>query len=266
MLFALYVVEWGEALERSGEGVQHGNVKVPALFFADDVVLIASTAEGLKKLMSISEDQTAAMKLLLSETKSMVMSDSDLTWELHDQEGDVTATLEKVIEYKYLGLETHRSISKTTTAKQKKMISAARRYRGACRYLSRKGPDTVDLARCVWKNVAMTAITFGVESVLISQSTLDSLDRESAKWAKDTLKLPSNTPNISAQVLLGVPTFKKLIYSNQLKFHLRLRNLPAERYAAQALKENQEGGWEVTLHVVYLQNKSRSRYGLISSN
>ena len=89
MLFALYVVEWGEALERSGEGVQLGNVKVPALFFADDVVLVATTAEGLKKLMSISEAQTAAMKLLLSETKSMVMSDSDLTWELHDQEGDV---------------------------------------------------------------------------------------------------------------------------------------------------------------------------------
>ena len=74
MLFAIYVVEWGEALEKSGEGMSLGNIKVPALFFADDVVLIATTAEGLKKLMKISEAETLKMKLLLSETKSMVVS------------------------------------------------------------------------------------------------------------------------------------------------------------------------------------------------
>ena len=41
MLFALYVVEWGKALEHSGEGVELRSVRVAALFFADDVVLIA---------------------------------------------------------------------------------------------------------------------------------------------------------------------------------------------------------------------------------
>ena len=58
MLFALYVVEWGNALERSGEGVKLGSIRVAALFFADDVVLIASSAEGLKNLMRISEEET----------------------------------------------------------------------------------------------------------------------------------------------------------------------------------------------------------------
>ena len=136
MLFALYVVDWGKALEESGEKVEMGSVTIAALFFADDVVLLASTPEGLKKLMKISEEETAKMKILLSETKSMVMSDSDYTWELHNTEGDVFATLEKVIEYKYLGLETHGTMTKTTAAKQRKMVTAARRYRGACKYLS----------------------------------------------------------------------------------------------------------------------------------
>ena len=262
MLFALYVVDWGKALEESGEGVKVGEITVAALFFADDVVLVASSAEGLAKLMEISEKEAEKMKLLISETKSMVMSDSDLVWELHNTEGEAFATLENVIEYKYLGLETHGSMTKTTVAKQKKMIAAARRYRGACKYLSNQGPDRIDVARCIWKNVAMPAITFGVESVLVSETTIQSLDRESARWAKETLNLPSNTPNVATQVLMGIPSFKNVIYSNQLKFFMRLRNMPKERYAAQALKENLEGNWKSP----YIEHiyKIRAEVGMIT--
>ena len=137
-------------------------------------------------MMKILEEEARKMKLLISETESMVMSVSDKVWELHDTAGEAFATLENVIEYKYLGLETHGTMSKTNSAKQKKMISPARRYRGACKYLSRQGPDRVDVARCVWRNVAMLAITFGVESVLVSQATIESLDRELARWTKET--------------------------------------------------------------------------------
>jgi hypothetical protein len=228
MLFALYVVEWGNALERSGEGVKLGSIRVAALFFADDVVLIASSAEGLKNLMRISEEETGKMKMLLSESKSMVISSTHDTWDLHDEAGEVFASLGKVMDYKYLGVDTHGSISKTTTAKQKKMVSAARRYKGACKCLSRQGPDVVDVARAMWKSVAMPAIIFGTESVLVSQTTLDALDKESSRWAKETLNLPLNTPNIVSQVLMGIPSFKDLVYTNQLKFHHRLMNLPKE--------------------------------------
>ena len=262
MLFALYVVDWGKALEESGEGVKVGDITIAALFFADDVVLVANSAEGLVRLMKISEEEARRMKLLISETKSMVMSDSDQVWELHDATGEAFATLENVIEYKYLGIETHGTLSKTNSAKQKKMIAAARRYRGACKYLSRQGPDRVDVARCVWRNVAMPAITFGVESVLVSQATIESLDRESARWTKETLNLPVNTPNMATQVLMGIPSFRNLIYSNQLKFHMRLRNLPKERYAAQALKENLRGDWK-SPYMEYIY-KIRAEVGMIT--
>ena len=262
MLFALYVVEWGNALEMSGEGVILGSIRVAALFFADDVVLIASSAEGLKNLMRISEEETGKMKILLSESKSMVMSSTHDTWDLHDEAGEVFATLGKVMEYKYLGVDTHGSISKTTTAKQKKMVAAARRYRGACRYLSRQGPDVVDVSTAIWKSVAMPAIIFGTESVLVSQTTLDALDKESSRWAKETLNLPLNTPNIVSQVLMGIPSFKDLVYTNQLKFHHRLMNLPKERYAYQALKENKEGNWK-SPYMEYMY-KIRTEVGMVS--
>ena len=247
---------------KSGEGVRLGNIMIPALFFADDVVLVASSAAALSRLMKISEEETCKMKLMISESKSKVVSSCDQRWELHDKDGEVLSTLEKVLEYKYLGVDTHSSIRKTTTAKQKKMVTAARRYRGACKYLSRKGPDSVKLSKCLWRNVAIPAITFGVESVLVTETTIKELDKESAKWAKESLSLPSNTPNVVAQVLMGVLSFKQLIYTSQLKFHQRLRELPEQRYAAQALKENENGGWKSPYceHIC----KIRSEIGLVS--
>ena len=108
----------------------------------------------------------------------------------------------------------------------------------------------------------MPAITFGVESVLVSQTTIDSLEKESARWAKDTLNLPLNTPNVCSQVLLGVPSFKEIIYTNQLKFHQRLRQLPKERYASQALKENENGGWK-SPYMDYIY-RVRAEVGMVS--
>ena len=54
MLFALYVVDWGKTLEECGEGVKVGDITIAALFFADDVVLLANSAKVLVKLMQIS--------------------------------------------------------------------------------------------------------------------------------------------------------------------------------------------------------------------
>ena len=46
--------------------------------------------------MKILEEEARKMKLLISETESMVMSDSDKVWELHDTAGEAFATLENV--------------------------------------------------------------------------------------------------------------------------------------------------------------------------
>ena len=108
----------------------------------------------------------------------------------------------------------------------------------------------------------MPAITFGVESVLVTETTIKELDKEASKWAKETLSLPSNTPNVVTQILMGVPTFREIIYTTQLKFHQRLRELPEQRYAAQALKENENGGWK-SPYSEYIC-KLRSKIKLIS--
>ena len=125
-----------------------------------------------------------------------------------------------------------------------KTVTAARRYRGACRYLSRRGPDVVDVSVCAWRNVAIPALLFGVESVVYSHTNIEMLEREQARWAKETLNLPRYTSNLSAQLLLGAPPVRQLLYHQQIKFFMRLNSLPSKRFAAQALREHETGGWK----------------------
>ena len=53
MLFALYIMNIGSDLALSQRGFVIGDICVSGLLFADDIVLIARTAEGLKDLFRI---------------------------------------------------------------------------------------------------------------------------------------------------------------------------------------------------------------------
>jgi hypothetical protein len=177
-LFALYITEWGEEIEASTDGFKLGEAIVSGLLFADDLVLCANSADGLERLLRLSTKHAEHLKLEISVKKSMVISAADREWNLHDKEGEVYASLERVWSYKYLGLETFNTFCRVSTAKQKKCLMAARRYRGACKYLSKAGPDSVDLSVCAWRNVALPATLFGAESIIFSDSTIVKLEKE----------------------------------------------------------------------------------------
>ena len=151
-----------------------------------------------------------------------------------------------------------------STAKQKKCIQAAQRYRGATRYLSRQGPDVVDLSVVAWRRQAVPAVIFGTENIIFSNTTIKALERVQAAWARSTLNLPQSCPGVAAQLLLGAPTFKQMIYSSELKAFLRLIQLPSTRYAAHALLEHEVGGWKFPsgLSLVY-ENRKKSDFGPI---
>ena len=102
----------------------------------------------------------------------------------------------------------------------------------------------VDVAVCVWRNVALSALLFGAETIVFNEATIKKLEAKQGKWARETLRLPVNCPGLAAQVLLGAPSVRQLIYKAQLKYFMRLNKLPASRYAAQALREHEAGGWE----------------------
>ena len=56
VLFCLYIDDLFLALSKSGVGCFIGNSFVGALAYADHIVLVAPTASGLRKLLSICGD------------------------------------------------------------------------------------------------------------------------------------------------------------------------------------------------------------------
>ena len=242
MLFALYMVDLSRDLHASNLGVLLKKIRVSVILFADDIVLISESADGLRRLRDIVQLHMSELKLKLSVSKSKVMSSCQDLWELFDG-GEIIGCLEKVLQFKYLGVETCLSPSKSAAAMMKRASTLASSYRGTCISLAYDGPDIVDLALSIWSNIAIPSLLFGTECVKFSEQVLGNISSQQSRVAKFTLGLPSCAPNVSAQALLGLKSFKEQLFSRQLKFFVRLFNQPDDRWAKDAFLDNFFGGW-----------------------
>ena len=161
-----------------------------------------------------------------------------------DQYGSDVLTLDKVTQYRYLGINTFATRYKTGCEKQKHAILTAKKYKGACLNVSNRGPDTTELATKVWTTIAIPAILFGCESVPFSDTTVDTINRIQSQVFKSLLSLPISTHNILTQTEFGVPHFGNFLYKHQLNAVTRWLNLPTSRWASLAMYEHMSGNWK----------------------
>ena len=161
-----------------------------------------------------------------------------------DQCGDETLTLEKVSQYKYLGVETFASMYRTINEKQKHAIATARRFKGACLNIARKGPDCTILASTLWTAVAIPTILFGCESIPFSEATITIINRIQSQLFKSILSLSISVHNIVTQTEFGIPHFASFLYKRQLNACLRWINLPQSRWANLAMQEHLSNTWQ----------------------
>ena len=175
--------------------------------------------------------------------KSEVISPSDSEWQLFDDERAPVLSLKQVATYKYLGTPIYGSMYRTSLNKQRQCIVTANKYKGSCIYVSKNGPDMVDVALCTWSNIAIPAILTGCEMIPFSESTLDSIERVQSQISKFVLGVPVSTANICAQTELGLKSFQQLLWERQLKFFFRVLFMPETRWARAALGEHLSGVW-----------------------
>ena len=143
----------------------------------------------------------------------------------------------------------------TGSKQQKRCIRVAEKYKFACSYVARTGPDVVDVTLATWNNVAMPSILRGCEVIPFSETTIQSIERIQAQLAKRCLGLPLSAPNVAAQSELGLKPFWALLYQHQLSFYLRLMKLPQSRWASKVLLDHPSGDW----HSPYLAYICRIR-------
>ena len=243
MLFALYLVDLGYELSNCDEGFELQGVKICSLFFADDIVLFSPSAKGLKSLIKIVHKHCELMKMSISESKSKVITSSVTDFTFFDDFGEEVLTFDKVVLYKYLGLDVHNSVWRTNVEKQKKALLKAKQFKGACLSIANRGPDVSTLASCMWLNMAIPSILYACESIPFSNSSIVSINRVQAQLAKALLGVPISAPNFVAQTELGFRDFSHALWSQQLKAFNRWRDLPDSRWAKLAMLEHLTGAW-----------------------
>ena len=175
-----------------------------------------------------------------------------------DSDKEPVLSLDQVLEYKYLG--TFGSMWKTTLNKQKTILTTANKYKGSVIYISRDGPDVVDVIDCTWNNVAVPAILFGCEMLPLTEMTIETVERSQCSGAKYVLGVPSGAPNICAQTELGWKPFRQILYEKQLSFFFRALFLHDDRWLKLAMMEHLSGSWN-SPYLKYISN-IRSKIGM----
>ena len=243
ILFALYISDIGNDLNSCETGFKIGGMVLSSLLFADDIVLIATSGEDLRKLFRIVKDHCNSLRLEISVEKSQVVSPDGLgVWDFED-DGEVIMSLKSVLSYRYLGTDTTMMMSSTGSKKQKKCLLSAKRYRYACNYVAKSGPDITDVILATWNNIAMPAILSGCEVIPFSEQTITSIERIQSQLAKQVLGLPLNAPNVCAQSELGMKPFRMVLWQQQLSFYMRALRLPSSRWVNKVMQEHLEGSW-----------------------
>ena len=265
MLFALYIAEMGQAISLSSEGFRVGNVVISGLLFADDLLLLAKDPGGLLGLLSLVKRHADLLRMEINTgaDKSEVVSPDGVEgdmWQVLDNNGGAVLSLRQVTRYKYLGNTTMSSMYKIGQEKQKQCVAKAIKYKGSCVYMSRNGPDVVDMVSATWSNIAIPSIMYGTEMIPFSETTIKELERTQNQVAKYALGVPIGTPGVCAQVELGFEPVRQVLYQNQLKFYSRLLKMDSSRWAKQAFLDHQSGTWG-SPYISYIAN-IRSKLGL----
>jgi hypothetical protein len=204
---------------------------------------MARTAERLRALIKIVENNCVDMKMKLSVTKSKVLSKSSDVWAIFGG-GEVVGCLEKVKTFKYLGMHTCLSPSLGAAATRKRAMDLARRYKAGCMRVAKDGPDVVDVCLATWLNIALPSILYGCESVPLSNTFLDDLDQIQGSIAKFMLGLSVSAPNVCSQVVLGLKPVRQVAWAAQLGYYVRLLRQDSRRLSKDAFLDHLSGTWD----------------------
>ena len=100
ILFNIMMIDLAKRYVSSGEGGRLGKHKLPAILFADDLGLVATSEAGIRRLIEITREEGSKFNMKISTKKSKIMV-------LSPRNNPVIFThpmeLEVVNFYKYLG-------------------------------------------------------------------------------------------------------------------------------------------------------------------
>ncbi len=255
-LFSLYIQELCDKLEQSGEGLTIGpdgrKTRMPGLLFADDIVLMAETEDGLQRLLDIVAQFAKDRKMVINPVKSKILVNwravnKKNRWRIGEHiihEGlrrKVTVVLEEEEGYKYLGVWIQLR-GRIFEDYGKKATSKAGRYVGIVKNVWRCSKQSAWVAVKLWNAVAKPAILYGSEVATLTQKEELEIERKQRIMARFIVK---GRKNCAIAAMYGELGWRDLSYDmdmRKLRYCGRLwsKSTPNDRWAKMAFDEGLE--------------------------
>lgn len=209
ILFALYIRELGIELMNSGKGVTVGDERIPGLFFADDVVLMADTREELQELLKIAGEYGNKWRLEFSEEKSQVMSlgqkhRTGYKWTVGNfklPEGrEKVIMIGEVDDYEYLGVRIKATGQGMFSHHIEKIKQKVNRTKGMIKLTAANSFNKVFTGRVLWERVGLPGMMYGLDAITVNQRDMEWLEKAQREMGKWLLGAP---PCVATEAVLG---------------------------------------------------------------
>ena len=163
-LFNILLKQVADDLQSSLTGIELDGTILSILLYADDIVLISSSAKMATEAYKLLVTSCEKVGMKINVSKSQIIKKGDKGMEILQD-----IPLEQVIVYKYLGVLIEISRCQYMTKYSESRESKANTYVSSTISLARNSPCPALFAWRVWRLVALPGILYSCETVLIRQ-------------------------------------------------------------------------------------------------
>ena len=236
-LFNILMKKIADTIQSTEKGIKLGGHTLTIVLYADDICLITKSPEAAKEVYNLLARICEEIGLKVNIKKSQIVRSNHPGMVILKD-----LPLAQVTFYKYLGVQmaiarAQYMVEYSTTRAQK-----AKAFCISTISLARNSPCPALFAWRVWKLVALPAILYGCEAVLIRHNELELIEKEQAKVAKFILQLNQTTQNVVAQTLADFEPIKIVYWRRVIKFFIELHNAESGSWLEAAFMECKEKG------------------------
>ena len=240
MLFAIFIEKLSSQLLQMGEGIQLGDVSIPALFFADDIALFAASEEALQRKLDLVYKFMTERGLEINFRKTKIMrvgpgSNVERVWGVRGLVEEAMHTVEETKAYRYLGILF--GSARRFLQHRKKKLEMLPRAIGLLKDKTRDTPVRKRATDLMWRQQVREALLAGADVVDDPQQWIREADIHQNKVGRWILGVGPRTSPDAVRAELGWESIENEIFKRKCKFYEHLMYLPDTRWVKQAFRE-----------------------------
>ena len=170
-------------------------------------------------LVRILEKWCQDYRMSISVTKTKVVSPNPkLLWQIYNSESGKQETVERIIQFKYLGLLQKHGVEATVLCNAVGKLEKAEHYQKNILRVRRLIPDKVDVYLAMWKNVALPSILYGLEALPFSSIEEEKIEKVQISLGKSILGIRQSTAGPVVYTELGLKPISMLITERKIRY------------------------------------------------